>query len=197
MRFREVGRKGLWVQGRRLFQASFLLFIGSAAHAQDSNTIYWTEGAKLQLADFRGRRSPGDHSYIGKTAATIVPAIKYTGDSFCYKVDCVFDKNNSVIKGRSQSVLEHEQGHFDITEIVARQIRKNLSGLSAKAGVADSVNRIVDAAYAEGDRIQQAYEADCGYGDVPVRQAVWNMRIKDMLDGLKDYGRADGKVKLD
>jgi hypothetical protein len=178
-----------------LLQMLFLLFVGGAARAQDKNTIYWTKSSKLQFADFRGRRSWGDHSYIGKTTSTVVPKVKYGKDSFYYEVDCVFDKNNSVIVGHDEMTLVHEQGHFDITEIIARQIRKNLSALSTKAGIADSVNRIIDAAYAEGRRIQEAYEADCGYGDVPDRQEAWSKHIKDMLGALEDYNKTEGTVK--
>lgn len=188
---------GLHMQKGRLFFSTFLLLlIGLAAHAQEGNTIYWTANTKLQFDDFKGRRVPGDPSYLAKTAATVVPKVTYGKDSVHYKIDCVFEKHNSVIKRHSGDVLEHEQGHFDITEVVARMIRKNLSGLSAKNGITESVSAIVEAAYQEGDRIQQAYEADCGYGDVPARQAAWNKRIREMLDGLKDYDKAEGAVRL-
>jgi hypothetical protein len=179
-----------------LLQSLLLLATGITAHAKDNNIIYWSPAAKLQFADFMGSRTRGDNSYIGKTAATIVPKVKYGKDSFYYKVDCVFEKENSVIVGHRQSVLEHEQGHFDITEIIARQIRKNLAALATKSGIADSVNHIVDAAYKQGERLQQAYEADCGYGDTPVQQEAWNQRIKEMLDKLKSYDQAEGTVKL-
>lgn len=177
-------------------QGLFVAFTVAAVPASADNLIYWSPGAKLQFADFMGKRSRGDHSYVGKTASTIVPKIKYTSDSVYYKVDCVFQKDNSVIIGRSRSVLEHEQGHFDITEIVARQIRKNLSALSAAAVNAASVNNIVAEAYRQGREIQEAYEADCGYGDVPGRQEAWNRRIAEMLDALKGYEQPERVVKL-
>jgi hypothetical protein len=186
---------GSRVKGRLMLQILFALLISAAAQAQEDNTIYWTEGAKLQFADFKG--SKNERGYDAKTTSTIVPKIAFGDDSFYYKIDCVFKKDKSVIKGRNRLTLEHEQGHFDITEICARQIRQRLSTLSAKTGITDAVYKVVEATYDESDRLQQAYEADTGYDYVAWKQEAWNKRIKDMLDALKQYDKAEGTVTLD
>ena len=46
---------------------------------------------------------------------------------FTYKINCRLSKNKSWVRYKSDYVLSHEQGHFDITEIFARKLNKMMS----------------------------------------------------------------------
>src|SRR6187431_1107599 len=107
----------------KILLIALLLFVFSAgASAQLQNdTIYWSPCYKLKWDDFKGK--PDTPSKYG---AVSNPVVKYylsaNEDSFTIRVICFFIKSKSwSIFKNSDTLLIHEQGHFDISELFARK----------------------------------------------------------------------------
>jgi hypothetical protein len=85
--------------------------------------IEWNEYYSLTWEDFQG--TP-DKQAIGDagTAVQIKAKPFYVKDQVQYDVEALFNRKKSWSRGKSESLLQHEQLHFDIAELYARKIRK-------------------------------------------------------------------------
>lgn len=89
-----------------------------------SDTLYWNENRKLAWYDFQGVPDTNSMSRA-VTFSGFVTKSEYTSDTTIRVViSAVFYKKRSWIKEKyrdSLNTLNHEQGHFNITEICARK----------------------------------------------------------------------------
>jgi hypothetical protein len=103
----------------------FLLALSVSGRSFSQDVIAWDSATKLTWADFAGtadRSSP----YNAVTISGILFKINPNSDGYSDSIIAVFYRAESWVKGRSESALIHEQGHFDISEIFARKLRKRL-----------------------------------------------------------------------
>jgi hypothetical protein len=149
--------------------------------------IEWNEYYSLTWEDFQG--TP-DKQAIGDagTAVQIKAKPFYVKDQVQYDVEALFNRKKSWSRGKSESLLQHEQLHFDIAELYARKIRKKINDMEEKG-----VNDIREYNAAIRDLLEQSNEADQRYdletlhGALSKKQAVWETKVKEQLIGLKDY----------
>ncbi len=92
---------------------------------QQSPSIPWSEARKLSWSDFKARPDAASAN-AAMTNSIINIEFNFDDTSLDYTISCRFDKNRSWVKVRTVSVLEHEQGHFDIAEIYARVLAKEM-----------------------------------------------------------------------
>ena len=126
--------------------SSILLYdnLGSSAHAQnDPNLIPWNENSSIQFDDFQGMPNVFPDSYTGDRAdyfwafTWTVPYYNWewqiTQNQPCmytitsFDDNAYFDKSRSWVKSEhasDMSLLNHEQKHFDITEIHVRKTKE-------------------------------------------------------------------------
>jgi hypothetical protein len=93
------------------------------------DTIRWAKDYKLDYSDFQGPPQINKASGAAyDTFAISTCSIKYhiKIDSGKKKIDAqaIFLKSQSWMISKNASVLKHEQGHFDITEIYAKRFQK-------------------------------------------------------------------------
>jgi hypothetical protein len=89
---------------------------------------------------------------------------------------------------KSDDLLKHEQGHYDINALGGRDLHTDLLALEAET-VSDLQQAITDLGTATQNLIQQVdgiYEddANCGtkHGQNASNQTQWNMRIKNVMN---------------
>src|SRR4051812_40689663 len=83
------------------------------------DTIHWKSTYELKWSDFQGAPDASS-KFAAITKVTVKYSLKYTDTSYSYVVECLFNKKLSwVIDTTDLSILEHENGHFDIAEIFA------------------------------------------------------------------------------
>jgi hypothetical protein len=141
-----------------------VLFASGRSFSQD--VIAWDSATKLTWADFAGtadRSSP----YNAVTISGILFKINPNSDGYSDSIIAVFYRAESWVKGRSESALIHEQGHFDISEIFARKLRNE--------------------AESERDAMENLYDKDTKHSIDAVRQAYWNGRIGRELKALEEF----------
>lgn len=166
------------------------LFWGTNA-TTSTDVIYWTSDYKLTWDDFEGDPNY-KHSYKDISAITVSGIVDYRGcedGKIIYKIKSYFEKKNSWVKmaGRNDHTLEHEQVHFDITELYARKLRKELSERAFVCGQESEFENFVNNFLQGWQNLQEQYDIETGYSNKHQKQHEWIKKIKTDLDLLDTY----------
>jgi hypothetical protein len=170
-------------------QAIFLLFIFISSHAQNSDNpkLEWNQFYELTWSDFKG--APAEHSYgDAATAVQIKAKPFYVDKEIHYDVVAYFNRERSWVRDQSNALLKHEQLHFDIAELYARKIRKEIAQLKKnKINDVETINKAIKVLLAESDRVDIQYDAETLHGGFPKQQAKWSSKIKQEISELEPY----------
>jgi hypothetical protein len=88
---------------------------------------------------------------------------------------------------RDQDLLQHEQLHFDLTELAARKIRHELGDLAracATPGSNDAIGTAIAAIEGAWSDEQARYDKDTDHGTNRVKQKQWELRVHKELTAL-------------
>jgi hypothetical protein len=119
-----------------------------------------------------------------------------TGEVFSYRVESMFQPAKSWVKpalltrqgGDSSRVLAHEQGHYDISEVQARRLRKTLGELDEPCARTDAeMNALVTKHLRADYDVQQRYDRETVYGLDGRRQGQWESETLKSLTALVKY----------
>ncbi|HYF31736.1 MAG TPA: hypothetical protein VD993_11515 [Chitinophagaceae bacterium] len=164
-----------------------LLAVAPKSYSQD--TIAWKPNYKLKWADFKGQADSSSEN-VAITVANIGYSLSYNSSTYFINVKCVFEKRKSWTKTADSAVLSHEQGHFDISEIYARKLRKAFKEyvFNPKTIEADFkmiFNRIRD----ERRRYNELYDIETNSSRNRTMQVIWENKIAEELKALKAYAQ--------
>jgi hypothetical protein len=166
-----------------------ILVVGSVSLrsiCQDSTV--WNAGAKLTWADFKGKVDSGS-TFVAVTVSGIQYKLRFDSRGLSDSVFAVFYKAESWVKVPTDRELVHEQGHFDITEVFARRLRKRLEEFVPKRGsLGHQLELLYDEVESSREAEQQLYDLQTGHGSNAVRQAEWEVRIEKELKELEGFG---------
>src|ERR1700712_691710 len=91
----------------------------------DEETIAWTPVRKLVWDDFLCTpQKQGDA--VASTSTSLGIAYQLKNGQLSFHITCHFSKHKSWGSLKTEYILAHEQGHFDITEIHARKLYQEL-----------------------------------------------------------------------
>jgi hypothetical protein len=187
-----------------------LLVLLAAAGAYAAAPIEWSKNVRLAQRDFRSTVPPSAidtaHSWVGLDvtwecregeARSHARAIFDPDQSWWRSgtpsiwggIDEGLSRsqleNRRTAAERDQDLLRHEQLHFDLTELAARKIRKQLEDLSHACAAPGSGDRI-GTAIADIERAwteeQSRYDKDTDHGANRVTQRRWEMRVRRQLE---------------
>lgn len=155
----------------------------------NNDIIYWTEDYKLDWDDFKA--SPRS-DYQNLAALTSSGIAYYTGceeGMLTYMIKSYFDKNESWVKptAKNSHTLEHEQIHFDITELFARKLRKSLKQRSFKCYEDLEFKQFVDVFLTNWEVEQRLYDIHSSFSVNKKEQKVWLYKITSELHEHKAY----------
>lgn len=169
------------------------------------NIIFWTEDRRLQLQDFKVVRDSfstvGDEvSALTRTGITYyltTDKLNSRPVSIRITVEATVHKQNTFIKERvldysasvKQRLLMHEQKHFDISEIFARQATRDLRALKLTSNYRKEIADFVAAKFKAAEFYQHLYDEDTQHGEDFAAQDEWNERIAEQLEALDAYKR--------
>jgi hypothetical protein len=155
--------------------------------------IEWTETRKLTWEDFKGTRSFTNSNLAALSNCgfgfNTNPVLPFSKPKFTV-VNIFYPELSWVNKSEQDrpELLEHEQLHFDISELYARQLRKefktsniNYFNLKRKA---EAIFQKVHASYLLR---QELYEQETAFSLNKQMQIVWMSRIKDELTAMNTY----------
>jgi predicted secreted Zn-dependent protease len=118
-----------------------------------------------------------------------------TGARFEFRVVAAFLPNQSwvrpsMLRGPAESAraLRHEQTHFDLTEVHARQLRRYYTELMAPCRIPSNDLAAAASRIGRDEKAAQAqYDAETDNGRIPAQQARWDREIAAQLTTLAKY----------
>ena len=163
----------------------FLLWVISSS-AQD-NAIAWQPDIKLKWSDFKGKAEQNS-----RIAAVTASGISYKFSSHerdgyfevDFTVDTFFYPDQSWYHPEKcdDLVLSHEQLHFDISELFARKMRKQMAETRFTENVKAEVKAIYHQILKDLAAFQDRYDTETNYSMNREAQLVWNKSIRESLN---------------
>jgi hypothetical protein len=176
----------------KLFIPFFLLSLfltPSVSYAQSINEelLDWSASRRLTWNDYKARPEPESDAAASTTSYL---AIEYniSSSSFGYKIQSRFSKTRSWGLHKTDYILSHEQGHFDIAEIFARKLNKKMSEYRFnKRTYQQELNKIYQDILDEKEKLQNDYDKETNHSINKEKQAEWLKKIEEMLEDLAAY----------
>lgn len=150
--------------------------------AASNEHLAWSATRKLNWEDFRGVPE-NENPHHALTAANLAVEARCKDNKFYYEVKCVFLPGESWSKNKqSERLLAHEQLHFDLTEVHARQLRKQLKELGLSCGnLKSELNTTVGAAFKAWKAEQDEFDKISRHGLDAQTQLAWEKDISARL----------------
>ncbi len=167
----------------------FILLLPVSLQAQSGSNelIPWNESRKLTWADYKGR--PDTNSDAAASTATYI-GIEYSmrNNNFSFRITCSFSKTRSWGLHKTDYILAHEQGHFDIAEIFARKLNKEMSlYVFNSRSYQKDLKKIYDDVMLEKEKMQNQYDAETNHSIIKDKQEEWLKKIAGLLNEYKTY----------
>ncbi len=158
--------------------------------SEKTELIDWSEKRKLTWTDFKGTPDPASPN-AALTSSSINIDFEYDQQELKFYIRCRFNTVKSWGKVKTDYILAHEQGHFDIAELYARKMFKALKAYKYNPKtISDDINRIYQEIMTSHHQFQSAYDRETDHSRIPDKQAEWEKKINDELKALeafKDY----------
>lgn len=143
---------------------------------------------RLTWDDFK---SPADEdeSLHAMTSTNIAIKAQCNGNQMRYDVKCVFVTKASWTKNRaSKKLLDHEQMHFDLTEIHARLLRQKLNQTAGICGANKvKLDAVVEKYFNDWKKEQDLYDQETNHGLIEEKQQDWAKSISNRLNQLNAF----------
>ena len=149
--------------------------------AQDEDFVEWSPAKRLTWDDYLAKpSSSSDAAAITSTALGLEYHVR--NNAITYKITCKFSKTRSWGKYKTDYILEHEQGHFDITEIFARKLENALReyDFNPKKFKSD-LDQIYGEIMGKKEELQNQYDVETDYSRNKEKQAEWLKKIQREL----------------
>ena len=170
------------------FPALLVLTLPLLSFSQDKEELIdWTITRPLTWSDYKG--SPDSNSDAAASTTTYL-GIEYTLDQkgFGWKIQCSFSITKSWGRSKTPHVLKHEQGHFDIAEIFARKLNKEMKEYQfSQTTYKTDLKAIYTSITTEKETLQDQYDRETDHSRKKEEQVEWEKKIEKMLAELKDY----------
>lgn len=152
--------------------------------------IVW--GKSLEWQDFKGEKSTNNCEGLVAISATNVNYYinKYTDDTLLLKVVAEFYKNESWKNPEwklNEYLLQHEQIHFDITEIFARKFRKEVGAIQINKTELNKIADLDAKITKELQVMQDLYDSETNHSILKSKQAEWEVKVSNQLKQLDLY----------
>jgi predicted secreted Zn-dependent protease len=149
--------------------------------------VDWNHERKLSWNDFKGRPDPQTGN-AALTSTSINIDYSYNKREVKYSIRCQFDPTKSWGRVRNNHILAHEQAHFDIAEIHARELYKALKAYRFNASsVNEDIGRIYESVMQMHHAMQSEYDGQTDYSRNSPIQQDWQQRIANALESLKEH----------
>lgn len=159
-------------------------------HETTENQLVWSKYHKLSWADFEGQPDYGEYAVAALTASAISYRHHCGDDGYLViSVDATFKKKQSWAKPESYTAthLSHEQLHFDITELFARQLRKALSSQRFACHQTADLESLIDRISKNWRDMERRYDIETDFSLHAQKQQEWERYIDGYLRDFDAY----------
>lgn len=167
-----------------------LIFLGVTSN---DDGVTWNEHTKLTWADFKATPDVKSNAVaVTASGITFGYAVKTSGErivDFSTTVEAHFYPNKSwyIREKGNIHVLAHEQLHFDITELYARQFRAQITKLIVNQNVKEQMNRLHAEINEAVNKTQKLYDEQTNHSMNIEMQEEWEKTIQIELKKFEDY----------
>ncbi|MFL5773866.1 MAG: hypothetical protein ACJ75F_11950 [Flavisolibacter sp.] len=156
--------------------------------AEETNEyIPWTQTQRLSWDDFQCEPKRGTDA-VASTSTSLGIAYQLQNGKLTYHITCNFSKVKSWGLMRTDYILAHEQGHFDITEIFARKLNEALQNYEFnRRTFKRDINDIYQNIVAQKEEFQKMYDEDSDHSRNRKQQYDWLIKIQTLLDETEPY----------
>ena len=163
------------------------LSLTSFGQSADEELISWNPNQKLAWADYKGNAKP-DTDAAASTATYLGIEYNFNSKGFSYKITCSFSKTRSWGLHKTDYILAHEQGHFDIAEIFARKLNMQMSEYKFnKNSFKEDLKKIYLTITAEKEEMQNEYDRETNHSINKDKQTEWLKKIDQLLKEHKAF----------
>jgi len=175
-----------------------ILFFGLSGNAKSQpveEKIPWEEGILLNWEDFKAP-TPQNSKFKANTNAGITYSwglkIENVNKTLNYEVNSYFYPHLSWVEQGSKNayLLKHEQTHFDITELHARKLRKELSEINLNELNQDTrkfLNDLYKTIENERSLMQKEYDWETNHSLNKEAEVKWQKLVKEELFKLRNF----------
>lgn len=170
---------------------SIKVFMDHKINKEDNDTIYYSTDRKLTWQDFQGA-VPANTPWGAMTASgfSFNSSMNDDGDNIDITIGVFsfFIKHNSWKRPDIHSAyhLEHEQRHFDITQLGAEKLVSELGKTSLTGkNYKKILNSVFNKVYDENTALQQQYDLETKNGMDIVKQNEWNEKLEKQMEKVK------------
>ena len=160
--------------------------------AQDEE-LSWNANKKLTWGNFKATPDYS-HPYAAITysgmsygfSADVINGEVYVN----YEVNCFFVANKSWVKRRykgDKELLNHEQLHFDITELYTRKFKKELSAMTFSGNVKSEIKAVYKRITKEKVSFQEKYDLETDHSKNVAAQKRWQLNIHSELQKIIEF----------
>ncbi|MFT7158712.1 MAG: hypothetical protein ACI8Q1_003746 [Parvicella sp.] len=175
---------------KRIYLIQLIALFAYPVFGQHLASIEWSANNELEWSNYEYIET----GLFVKEALTyssiqIASILKDDASTPNYKITALFYSSKSWINDTSSnSLLKHEQLHFDITEVFARKMRKRVS-LLREAGITDDKIYLDELTrlYNECQEFQSKYDQETFSGLEETEQMNWEKRITKTLIEFYQY----------
>jgi len=161
---------------------------------RDKNVIFWDDNVLLTWNDFR-KNYDSRTDYHALSATGIYSFWDCTRNRFSFIIGSVFDRDESWVmswvqfdRKRKGYLLNHEQLHFDLTELYARKLRRTFVQLPNPCARDErELKQIVNDHLEEFQREETRYDEETRHGLDNERQYRWDRRVREQLHALRQF----------
>jgi hypothetical protein len=156
--------------------------------------ITWKEGQKLNWNNFKSKinNQKGKNVVAYTNCGWVYSYVKSSNPKAPVKIEIktIFNEHKSWKDSEkiNDFILTHEQKHFDIAEIFARKLRKEVAERVKTSG---DFNRLFQGIYdrvlKEYTQFQMSYDQETEHGMDKEKQEDYNVLISNELENLKNY----------
>lgn len=186
----------IWI----LLSILLIPIISLAQEEELKNKIIWEEARSLAWSDFKG---PADNKspFNALTWSGIYYQVSQdSNNELTVKIETYFDPKKSwqIKKKVTDKLLEHEQHHFDVSEIYSRLFIKNMLEieLSSKKNTFDRIRQAYLQTIKDFNSFNAGYDKETEHAKNEEQQNIWNARINQMLLETKEYDLKEVKIQL-
>ncbi|MBL7733039.1 MAG: DUF922 domain-containing protein [Chitinophagaceae bacterium] len=148
----------------------------------EEDELEWSASRRLTWADYKASPDP-DSDAAASTTTYLSIEYKISSTSFGFTIKSRFSKNKSWGRHKNDYILSHEQGHFDIAEIFARMLNKEMSEYKFNSRTYQKdLKKIYDKVTDEKEEMQEEYDRETRHSINKTKQAEWLKKISDKLN---------------
>jgi hypothetical protein len=153
--------------------------------AQPDNLLEW--GKPIQYEDFQAKPEDTDTAAARIAVSIELGYVENKNGLMTYRIRALMDKSESWMKEefRKEYIRLHEQGHFDLTYIVAGKLEANFKSKKFTKVNINEIHKIYDTFLEQLNKLEVQYDVETKGGSYRKGQEKWNETIKKELAAMK------------